>query len=215
MSMYCPYHPSIHCVLCLSLHLSVHHILSIHQSDDKCQEFPDEFPGTNYGEKNLSKMMARIPDDVTLTLHQAKFPEETPGTTNGVKYPNFLAIQKWDIFMVVNLKNSVLGVFQVTLCTMRCVHGSIAKIFLEWDPGPTYLVKSLWDPGGPSYSSRSCVPMDLHKQGTLKSYLDYIHLPGLSSLPFLVILMLILAPNDHLGKFDHMVSFRYLPRLDQ
>ena len=42
---------------------------------------------TNYGEKNLSEIIAKIPDDVTLTLHQVKFPDETPGTTNGVKYP--------------------------------------------------------------------------------------------------------------------------------
>ena len=34
-----------------------------------------------------SKIMAIIPDDITLTLHQAKFPEETPGTTNGGKSP--------------------------------------------------------------------------------------------------------------------------------
>ena len=98
---------------------------------------------------------------------------------------------------------------------MRCAQGSIAKILMEWDPGPTYLVQRLWDPGGPRYSSRSSVPMDLDKLGNLKSYLDYIHLPGLSSLPFLVAVMLNLAPNNHLGKLDHMGSFRYLPRLDQ
>ena len=58
--------------------------------------FLDEFPSTNYGEKNLSKIMAEIPDDITLTLHQAKFLEETPGTLNGVKYPaNFLVTCKW------------------------------------------------------------------------------------------------------------------------
>ena len=66
-------------------------IPSINSSDDKCQEIPDEFPGTNYGEKNLSEIMARIPNDITLTLHQAKFTEETPGTSNGAKYlANFL-----------------------------------------------------------------------------------------------------------------------------
>ena len=83
------------------------------------------------------------------------------------------------------------------------------------DPGPTYLVQRLWDPGGPSYTSRSSVPMDLDKLDNLKSYLDYIHLAGLSSLPFLVILMSNLAPNNQLGKLDHMGSFRYLPRVDQ
>ena len=31
----------------------------------------------------MSEFMAKIPDDITLTLtlHQTKFPEETPGTT--------------------------------------------------------------------------------------------------------------------------------------
>ena len=117
--------------------------------------------------------------------------------------------------MVINLGNYVLGVFQVMLHTMRCVHGSINEILLEWDPGPTYLVQRLWDPGGPSYSSRSSVPTDLDELGKPKTYLDYIYLPGLSSLPFLVTVMPNLAPNNQLGKLDHMGSFRYLPRLDQ
>ena len=73
--------------------------------------------------------------------------------------------------MVINLQNYVLGVFQVMSCTMRCVHGSINTILLEWDPGPTYVVERLWDHGGPSYSSRSCVPTDLDKPGKPKSYL--------------------------------------------
>ena len=86
---------------------------------------------------------------------------------------------------------------------------------MEWDPGPTYVVQRLWDTGGPSYSSRSSVPTDLDKLDKPKSYLDYIHLSRLSSLPFLVAVMPNLAPNNHLGKIDHMGSFRYLPRLDQ
>ena len=98
---------------------------------------------------------------------------------------------------------------------MRCAHGSIAKILMEWDPGPTYLVQRLWDPGGPSYTSRSHIPTDLYELGKPKNYLDYIHLSGLLSLPILVTVMLNLAPNNHLGKLDHMGSFRYLPRLDQ
>ena len=143
-------------------------IPSVHPSDDECQEFPEKFPGTNYGEKKPSKIMAKIPDDITLTLHQAKFPEETPGTTNGVKYlANFP--QKWVKFIVINLRSYVLGVFQVMLHTMRCVQGSIAKILLEWGTGPTYFVQRLWDPGGPSYSSRSSVPTDLDKLGNLKN----------------------------------------------
>ena len=95
--------------------------------------------------------MAKIPDDVTLTLHQVKFPEETPGTTKGVKLPaNFPVTLQWVKFTVINLRNYVLGVFQVKSCTMRCAHGSIAKILLEWEPGPTYIVQRLWDPGGPN-----------------------------------------------------------------
>ena len=109
----------------------------------------------------------------------------------------------------------MLGVFQVVLHTMRCVDGSTTKILLEWDPGPTYLVQRLWDPGGPSYSSRSHVPTDPEKINKPKSYLGYIHIYKLSSLPFLVILKLNLAPKHHLGKLDHMGSFGYLCRLDQ
>ena len=106
--------------------------------------------------------------------------------------------------MVINLRNYVLGVFQVALHTMRSVHGSINEILLEWVPGPTYVVQRLWDPGGPSHSSRSSVPSDLDNLGKLKTYLEYIHLPELSSLPFLVTVKLNLAPNNHLRKLDQM-----------
>ena len=61
-------------------------IPSVHPSDNECQEFPEEFPGTKYAEKNLSEIMVNFPDDVTLTLHQVKFPEETPDTTSRVIY---------------------------------------------------------------------------------------------------------------------------------
>ena len=117
--------------------------------------------------------------------------------------------------MVINLRNYMLGVFHVMSHTMRCAHGSINKILTEWDPGPTYDVQRLWDPGGSTYSSRSSVPTNLDKQGELKSYLDYIHLPRLSPLPFLGAVKPNLASSDHLEKLDHMGSFRQLPRLDQ
>ena len=127
----------------------------------------------------------QFPDNVTLILYQAKFPEETPDTTRREIYPgNFSSTRIQVKFTVINLRNYVLGLFQVTLHTMRCAHGSINEILLEWDPGPTYVVQRLWDPGGPSYSSRSSVPTDLDKLGKPKSNLDYIHLPGLLSLPF-------------------------------
>ena len=66
---------------------------------------------------------------------------------------------------------------------MRCTHGSNNKILFKWDPGPTYLVQRLWDPGGPSYTSRSSILTNLEKLGQPKSYLDYIHLLQLSSIP--------------------------------
>ena len=61
-------------------------IPSIHPSDNEHQEIPDKFPGTNNGEKNPSKIMVKIPDDITLTLHNAKFPVKIPGNVNGVNY---------------------------------------------------------------------------------------------------------------------------------
>ena len=116
---------------------------------------------------------------------------------------------------MINLRNYVLGVFHVMSRTMRCAHGSINKILLEWDTGPTYDVQRLWDPGGSIYSSRSSVPTNLDKLGEPKSYLDYIHLPELSSLPFLVAVKPNLASSNHLEKLDRMGSFRHLPRLAQ
>ena len=91
---------------------------------------------------------------------------------------------------------------------MRCAHGSNNEILSEWDHGPTYVVQRLWDPGGPSYTSRSSVPISLEKLGQLKSFLGYIHLLTSLSQPFLVMLMLNQAPKLHLDKLDHMWSFR-------
>ena len=62
-------------------------ILSIHLSGDECQEILDKFPSTNIGEKNLSEIMTKLHNHITLTLHQAKFPEKAPGTSNELKYP--------------------------------------------------------------------------------------------------------------------------------
>ena len=121
----------------------------------------------------------------------------------------------WVKLTVINLRNYVLGVFHVASCTMRCAHGSINTILMEWGPGPTYDVQRLWDLGGSTYSSRSSVSTNLDKLGEPKSYLDYIHLPGLSSLPFLVAVKPNLASSNHLEKLDHMGSFRHLRRLDQ
>ena len=52
----------------------------------------------------------------------------------------------WVELTVINLRNYVLGGFHVALRTMRCTHGSINQIPMEWDPGPTYDVQRLWDP---------------------------------------------------------------------
>ena len=66
-------------------------VLSVLPYSNERQEFPEGFPSTNYGEKNPSEITAKIPHDVTLTLQQPKFPEETPDTAKRVKYPgNFL-----------------------------------------------------------------------------------------------------------------------------
>ena len=98
--------------------------------------------------------MTKTPDDITLTLQQVKFLEETPGTCIGAKYlASFLVTLKWVKLTDIFLRNYVLGVFQLMLCTMRCAHGSINEIPLEWASGPTYLVQRLWDPGGARYSS--------------------------------------------------------------
>ena len=66
-------------------------VLSIHPYNDECLEFPDGFLGTKYEEKNLSEITVKFPHDVTVTLQQVKFPEETPETTMRVIYPgNFM-----------------------------------------------------------------------------------------------------------------------------
>ena len=108
--------------------------------------------------------------------------------------------------MVINLQNYVLGVFQVTPCTMRCAHGSNSEIQTEWDPGPTYVVQRLWEPGGPSYISRSSLPIDLDKLCQLKIYPDYIHRPGLSSLPFLVSILPGICPQLRTRIFHFVLS---------
>ena len=69
--------PSVHTSSVTSVITPVHalSIPSIHPSDDKCQEILDKFPCINYGEKFLSDITVKIPDDITLTLHLVKFRE--------------------------------------------------------------------------------------------------------------------------------------------
>ena len=162
LSMHHPYNPSIHWSVIAPVHASavqpihpsctmsvfapVHAlpVLSILPYDDEPLEFLDGFSGTSYGEKKPFEIIVKFPHDVTLTLQQAKFPEETPDTTKRVIYPgNFMLTRIRVKLTVINLRNYMLGVFHMASCTMRCVHGSINKILLEWDPGPTYDVQRL------------------------------------------------------------------------
>ena len=77
---------------------------SVHPSDDECQEIPDKLPSTNYGDKFLAEIMAKIPDIATLTQHNVKFLEKTPGNSNGGNYSvEFLSGQKWVKFADVYL----------------------------------------------------------------------------------------------------------------
>ena len=61
-------------------------------------------------------------------------------------------------------------------------HGSINETLIECDPGPTYDVQRLWDPCGPTYSTRSSFPTDLDKLGkpkrTISTYQDYHPYPS-------------------------------------
>ena len=158
--------PPIHTLCITSVFAPVHAspVPSILPYNDKHQEFWDGFPGTNYGEKNPSEIMVKFPHNVTLTLQQVKYPEETPDTTKRVIYlGNFMLTRIRVKLTVITLRNYVLGVFHFTSRTMRCVHGSINKILMEWDPGPIYDVQRLWDPGGSTYSSRSSGPTNLDK----------------------------------------------------
>ena len=75
-----PIHTS--CIASVFAPIHASPVPSIHPYDNECQEFPDGFPGTNYGEKTPSEIMVKFLHDTTLTLQQAKFPEETPDTTN-------------------------------------------------------------------------------------------------------------------------------------
>ena len=66
------------------------------------------------GRKTHLKLQLKFPHNVTLTIQQAKFLEETPDTTKRVIYlGNFMSTQIRVEFMVINLRNYVLGVFQV------------------------------------------------------------------------------------------------------
>ena len=56
----------------------------------------------------------------------------------------------------------------VVTCMMGCAYGSSNEILSEWDPGPTYVVQRLWDPGEPSYTSRSCFLVDPEKTRSAK-----------------------------------------------
>ena len=77
-----PIHTS--CIMSVIEPVCASPVPSIHPYDDEHQEFPDEFPGTKCGEKNPSEITVKFPHNITLTLQQVKFPEETPDTTKRV-----------------------------------------------------------------------------------------------------------------------------------
>ena len=109
--------------------------------------------------------MGSIPGEVSVRMKMCEIPRFQP-TKLCARYPH------------------------VTPCTTRCVDGFSKEILSELDHGPTYVVRRLWDPGRPSYTSRSIFPIDLEILGQPKSYLDYIYQLASSSQPFLVILVL-------------------------
>ena len=71
------------CIMSVIAPVCASPIPSIHPYNDEYQEFLDGFPGTKYGEKNPSEIMVKFPHDITLTLQQVEFPEETPDTRKG------------------------------------------------------------------------------------------------------------------------------------
>ena len=97
----------------------------------------------------------------------------------------------------------MLGDDHVIMHTQGCVyHGSSYEIQAEWDPGPINVVQRLWDPGGPSYTSKTSTIVIPPIQGNLKQYLDHFQCLALISHPFLVILVLHLVSRLHLEKLD-------------
>ena len=74
------------CVTSVLVPVHASPILSALPYDNKRQEFLDGFPSTMYGEKNPSQITVKFPHNITLTLQQAKFPEENPDTTMRVLY---------------------------------------------------------------------------------------------------------------------------------
>ena len=58
----------------------------------------------------------------------------------------------------------MLSEHHVATFTTGFAHGSSNEIQSEWDPGLTYVVQRLQDPGGPSYTSRASFPIDLENQ---------------------------------------------------
>ena len=84
-----PIHTS--CITSIFAHVCALPIPSVLPYNNERQEFLDGFPSTKYGEKNPSEIMVKFAHDVTLTIQQVKFPEETPDTTMKVIYPgNFM-----------------------------------------------------------------------------------------------------------------------------
>ena len=75
------------------------------------------------------EIMAKIPNNITLTLHHVKLPEKPTGNSRGWKYSvEFPSGQNWVKFPDFNLQNYMLGDLNVVACTKGCAHGSSNKI---------------------------------------------------------------------------------------
>ena len=60
--------------------ISASSIPSVNLFNNKHQVIPAKFPSTNYGKKFPVEIIAKIPDNVTLALHNVKVMEKTPAT---------------------------------------------------------------------------------------------------------------------------------------
>ena len=73
---------------------------SIHLSNDEYNEIWAEFPGSNYGLKFPVEIIAKIPDNVNLALHQVKFLEKTHGVIYWSRFHGRIPVRtKWVLFL--------------------------------------------------------------------------------------------------------------------
>ena len=86
--------PTVHTssVMSVITLISASYVPSIHPLDDEGWEKLEQFPSTSYEENFMVVITAKIPDDITLTLHQVKFPEKASQNFNvgncSVEFPS-------------------------------------------------------------------------------------------------------------------------------